>query len=57
MEDGINGLLVDADSDELSDALLNLADADQRQRMGDAGIAFAARFHWDRSTQVLRQYL
>ena len=57
VKDGINGLLVDADSDELSDALLNLADADQRQRMGDAGIAFAARFHWDRSTQVLRQYL
>jgi glycosyltransferase involved in cell wall biosynthesis len=57
VEDGINGLLVDADSDELSDALLNLADADQRHRMGDAGIAFAARFHWDRSTQVLRQYL
>ena len=57
VEDGINGLLVDADSDELGNALVKLADSEQRQKMGAAGIAFAARFHWDRSTQVLRQYL
>ncbi len=57
VEDGVSGLLVDADSDELADALICLADEGQRRKMGDAGLAFAARFNWDRSTKVLQQYL
>lgn len=57
VEDGVSGILVDADSPELGDALLQLAEAEQRQRMGAAGLDFAARFTWERSAEVLRQYL
>jgi phosphatidyl-myo-inositol dimannoside synthase len=57
VDDGISGLLVDADSGELGAALLELADGDRRSQMGEAGLRFAARFTWERSGQVLSQYL
>lgn len=58
VDHGNTGLLVDGDNVEsLQDALLQLADADRRQQMGTAGLAFAARFDWQRSADLLKPYL
>lgn len=58
VDDGTNGILVEGDDPaSIGDALVRLADEETRRRMGDAGIEFAARFDWDRSAALLRQYL
>lgn len=56
LEDGITGHCVGSEA-ELSAALLDLSDPARRQVMGDAGIEFAARFSWERTAAILRQYL
>ncbi|MBQ39268.1 MAG: hypothetical protein CME04_23020 [Gemmatimonadaceae bacterium] len=58
VEDGTTGLLVDGeDIESLQQALLGLTDVGRRQRMGAAGIRFAARFDWQRSADILKRYL
>lgn len=58
VHDGVNGILVEpGDVDGLQQALVRLADPDLRAAMGDAGIAFAARFQWDAAEAKLRSYL
>jgi glycosyltransferase involved in cell wall biosynthesis len=58
VDDETTGLLVDGDDiKSLQHALLQLADPQRRQQMDDAGMRFAARFDWQRSADILRQYL
>jgi phosphatidylinositol alpha-1,6-mannosyltransferase len=58
VDDEATGLLVDGDDiKSLQHALLQLADPQRRQQMDDAGMRFAARFDWQRSADILRQYL
>lgn len=56
--DGVNGILVKpGDVDDLVGALLRLADPAERERLGRAGLAFAARFSWDAAARALRAHL
>ncbi|MDA0336389.1 MAG: glycosyltransferase [bacterium] len=58
VDDGVTGWLVDGDDvASIQTALLDLADAQRRQRMGDAGVHFAARFDWQESADILKRYL
>ncbi len=56
--DGVNGIVVDPDDvGDISRAVQRLADPSTRERMGSAGVEFAARFDWESSGEILRRYL
>ncbi len=58
VDEGINGFLVEpGDVESLQHAILRLTDADLRDEMGRAGVAFASRFRWDKAAQRLGPYL
>jgi phosphatidylinositol alpha-1,6-mannosyltransferase len=58
VDDGVNGILVDpTDLDDIKRSIQILQDVETRARMGTNGVEFAKRFSWDRSAEILRQYL
>ena len=58
VEDGVSGFSVDpADPEALKHAIRQLLAPERRQAMGQAGIEFAGRFSWERSAEILKQYL
>jgi phosphatidylinositol alpha-1,6-mannosyltransferase len=58
LQDGVNGLVVEPDDvGDICGAILHLADNDVRDEMGANGVEFAAKFDWESSGEILRQYL
>ena len=58
VDDGVNGILVDPiDLDDIKRAVRSLLNLETRKKMSAAGVEFAKRFNWERSADILRNYL